>query len=119
MSSEHINPVVSTESPEFDFDLAQSDLLSDSTLDQEVGKLSGVHELNYRSGDGLNVTHFWDADTELHFMGVEDKRMGESFIVDVPEGKDPKFYYDHPLAQPRRRGTVALHGFEASEQEAA
>jgi hypothetical protein len=120
MSGEHVNPYVSTESPKFDFELALSDLLSDPTPDQEIGKLSGVHELNYRTGDGLNVSHLWDADTKLHFMSVEDKRTGESFIVDVPEGKDPNFYFHHPLAQPKRRGTVAVNGFkQESDSEAA
>ena len=43
-----------------------------------------IRELDYRSGDGVDVTLFWDSADDRVFVRVVDERDGVAFDVSAP-----------------------------------
>jgi hypothetical protein len=108
---ERNNPFVSSETEEFDAGL--SALLS-GELELSPGSSHGqaavgeVIEINYRESDGIVVRMLSDASYSNFWIEVDDKKLGESFVVDVPPGKNPNDYFRHPMAKERRLGSTVL-----------
>jgi hypothetical protein len=59
-----------------------------------------VRELGHRSGDGLDITLFWNSDTNDVFVVVEDQRDGRAFKLDV-DAADALDAFRHPFAYVR------------------
>lgn len=56
-----------------------------------------LRELAHRSADGLVVRLFWDADRNQTVLTFRDRRTGERFGVDVPNGAALRAF-EHPAA---------------------
>jgi hypothetical protein len=61
----------------------------------------GVRELDHRSSDGIDVRLLWKAGTNRVSIAVEDERLGEVFVLDVP-GSDAREAFNHPYAYASR-----------------
>jgi hypothetical protein len=61
----------------------------------------GLRELDRRSGDGIDVTLWWDRRTNRLHVAVEDERLGESFEVEI-DGASALDAFHHPYAYARR-----------------
>jgi hypothetical protein len=62
----------------------------------------GVRELDHRNGDGIDVRLLWNARTDRVSIAVEDERLGEVFVLEVP-GADAREAFNHPYAYASRR----------------
>jgi hypothetical protein len=60
-------------------------------------EMSGIRELDHRSGDGIDVTLFWDGGSNDVFVEVADERAGARFriAVDAANALDA---FAHPYA---------------------
>jgi hypothetical protein len=68
----------------------------------------GVRELDHRNGDGIDVRLLWNSRTNRVSVAVEDDRLGEVFVLDVP-GADAREAFNHPYAYAsRHKPTGAL-----------
>lgn len=57
----------------------------------------GIHELDRRNNDGIDVTLLWNSQTNGVFVTVEDARRGASFSVDV-SAHEALDAFHHPYA---------------------
>jgi hypothetical protein len=60
-----------------------------------------VRELSHRHGDGIDVTLFWNPQTNEVFVAVVDERLGEAFELGVP-ASDALDAFRHPYAYAER-----------------
>ncbi len=60
-----------------------------------------VRELSHRRGDGIDVTLFWNPETNGVFLTVVDERLEESFELGVPPS-DALDAFRHPYAYAER-----------------
>jgi hypothetical protein len=61
-----------------------------------------IRELNHRRDDSIDVTLFWNSQTNHLFVTVEDEQLGESF--ELPVGaSDALEAFRHPYAYANRR----------------
>jgi hypothetical protein len=56
-----------------------------------------MHELDYRSADGIEVSLLWSPETDSLLVVVEDSRSGESFELPAPADKALDVFR-HPFA---------------------
>jgi hypothetical protein len=59
-----------------------------------------ARELGHRTGDGLDITLFWNSETNDVFVVVEDERDGKAFKLDV-DAADALDAFRHPFAYVR------------------
>ena len=59
-----------------------------------------IRELGHRRGDGLDITLFWNSETNDVFIVVEDQRDGKAFKLDV-DAADALHAFRHPFAYVR------------------
>jgi hypothetical protein len=59
-----------------------------------------LRELGHRHNDGLDITLFWNAETDDVFVVVEDQRDGKAFKLDVA-ATDALDAFRHPFAYVR------------------
>ena len=59
-----------------------------------------IRELGHRCGDGLDITLFWNSETNHVFIVVEDQRDGKAFKLDV-DAADALDAFRHPFAYVR------------------
>lgn len=64
-------------------------------------KTRAIRELDHRRGDGLDVKLIWNSRTDQVSVVVEDERLGEIFLLDVP-GPDALQAFTHPYAYAQR-----------------
>ncbi len=59
-----------------------------------------IRELDHRQRDGIDVKLLWNSRTDQVSVLVEDQRLGERFVLDVP-GADAleAFMHPYPYAQ--------------------
>jgi len=60
-----------------------------------------IRELDRRASDEIDVTLFWDSQTDRLFIALEDKRTGASLEFEV-EASDALEALRHPYAYARR-----------------
>lgn len=60
-----------------------------------------IRELDHRRGDGIDVKLLWNSRTDQVSVVVEDERLGETFMLDVP-GSDALEAFTHPYAYAQR-----------------
>ncbi|HUA48068.1 MAG TPA: hypothetical protein VMA77_22715 [Solirubrobacteraceae bacterium] len=60
-----------------------------------------IRELDHRHGDGIDVRLLWNPRTNQVSVTVEDERLGETFVLDVP-GPDARQAFTHPYAYAQR-----------------
>jgi hypothetical protein len=63
-----------------------------------------VHELDYRSGDGVEVALFWVVDTDRAVVVVHDERTSETLELSVLPGECALDVFNHPYAYAAARG---------------
>ena len=56
-----------------------------------------IRELAHRSGDGIEVTLYWDSRDDRLTVAVSDTRTGESFEIDAPRHAALDVFH-HPFA---------------------
>jgi hypothetical protein len=56
-----------------------------------------IRELDRRSNDGIDVTLFWESQTDRLFIALEDHRSGGSLEIDV-EPSEALEAFQHPYA---------------------
>lgn len=56
-----------------------------------------IRELDRRHRDGIDVRLLWNSHTGQVSVVVEDERLGETFVLDVP-GSDALEAFTHPYA---------------------
>lgn len=60
--------------------------------------LTSLRELHSRTNDGMLIRLLWSADENRVFVAVDDRKTGETFSVEVPEGERPMNVFAHPFA---------------------
>ncbi|MBE2317882.1 hypothetical protein DVA67_018010 [Solirubrobacter sp. CPCC 204708] len=60
--------------------------------------MNHIHELAYRAHDGIFVTMFWDAETNLVTVAVADEKTDDAFEVLVLPGERALDVFHHPYA---------------------
>jgi hypothetical protein len=60
-----------------------------------------IRELDHRHGDGIDVRLLWNSRTDQVSVAVEDERLGETFVLEVP-GADALEAFAHPYAYAQR-----------------
>jgi hypothetical protein len=65
-----------------------------------------MRELDHRHSDGVDVRLMWNQGENRVHVAVNDHKTGESFIVEVREGKSAANIFQHPFAY-ADRGTPA------------
>lgn len=60
-----------------------------------------IRELDHRRGDGVDVKLLWNPRTDQVSIVVEDERLAETFVLDVP-GSDALEAFTHPYAYSQR-----------------
>jgi uncharacterized protein YkuJ len=60
--------------------------------------VSTMRELDSRVNDGIHVRLLWSERDGRVIVSVNDTKNGESFAVDVPEGKGALHVFNHPFA---------------------
>jgi hypothetical protein len=63
-----------------------------------------ARELNTRVTDGLHVTLLWSETTGEVAVSVDDRKTGDSFVVEVREGERAMDVFHHPYAYAARTG---------------
>ena len=76
-----------------------------------VHEIVTARELDGRSADGIDVTLFWHPGDDRLWVGVNDRRTGDAFTVDVRAGDRPLDVFDHPYAYAIAQRTQA-HGLK-------
>jgi hypothetical protein len=56
-----------------------------------------IRELDHRTGDGIEVSLFWNSRTDRVSVAVADERSGESFELEV-DSSDALAAFHHPYA---------------------
>ena len=56
------------------------------------------HELNHRRNDGIDVTMFWDPETNQVTVAVNDAKGGDAFEIQVLPGESAMDVFNHPFA---------------------
>ena len=59
-----------------------------------------VFEIDHRRNDSIDVTLYWDRDTNSTFVTVDDAKTGDKFVVRTPEDTDPAQVFGHPYSFP-------------------
>jgi hypothetical protein len=59
---------------------------------------STFHELNHRRNDGIDVTMFWDPETNQVTVAVNDVKGGDAFEIHVLPGERAMDVFHHPFA---------------------
>ena len=59
---------------------------------------STLQELNHRRHDGIDVTMFWDPETNQVTVAVNDAKGGEAFEIHVLPGERAMDVFTHPFA---------------------
>jgi hypothetical protein len=62
-----------------------------------------THELDFRAGDGLEVTLLWNPETNRVTVSVFDAKTGDDFGIDV-DAADALDAFHHPYAYAANRG---------------
>jgi hypothetical protein len=62
-----------------------------------------THELDFRAGDGLEVSLLWDPETNRVTVSVFDAKTGDDFGIDV-DPADALDAFHHPYAYAANRG---------------
>jgi hypothetical protein len=66
--------------------------------------MNTLHELAHRRNDGIDVTMFWEAETNRVTVAVTDAKGGEAFDIDVLPDMRAMDVFHHPFAYaPTRR----------------
>lgn len=60
-----------------------------------------IRELDHRHGDGIDVRLLWNSRTDQVSVVVEDERLDETFVLEVP-GSDALEAFTHPYAYAQR-----------------
>jgi hypothetical protein len=66
-----------------------------------------TRELDHRYSDGIDVRLLWNSRTDRVSVAVEDHRLGEAFVLEVP-GTDAREAFAHPYAYAMRGQPDAL-----------
>jgi hypothetical protein len=61
-----------------------------------------IHELDQRSGNGIDVRLLWNSLTNRISVAVEDKRTGELFELPVVDPHDALIAFNHAYAYASR-----------------
>jgi hypothetical protein len=59
---------------------------------------NSLHELDHRRIDGIEVTMFWDSETDRVTVAVDDAKRGEAFEILVLPGERAMDVFHHPFA---------------------
>ena len=62
-----------------------------------------THELDFRAGDGLEVTLLWNPETNRVTVSVFDAKTGDDFGIDI-DAADALDAFHHPYAYAANRG---------------
>ncbi len=60
--------------------------------------LTTMRELNDRINDGIQVRLLWCKSNGRLFVAVNDFKSGNTFSVEVPDGRRPLDVFNHPFA---------------------
>lgn len=60
--------------------------------------LTSMRELHSRHNDGIHVRLLWCEGNGRVFVAVNDRKTGDAFSVEVPEGERPLHVFEHPFA---------------------
>jgi antirestriction protein ArdC len=72
-----------------------------------------MRELDHRHSDGIDVRLLWNqGDNRVH-VAVNDRKTGESFIVEVREGESAAQIFQHPFAYADRGVPATPDGIPA------
>jgi hypothetical protein len=74
---------------------------------------SGMRELDHRHSDGIDVRLLWDQGNNRVHVAVNDRKSGESFIVEVREGESAANIFQHPFAYADRGVPATSDGVTA------
>jgi hypothetical protein len=66
----------------------------------------GMHELDRRSNDGIDVALLWDARTNRVVVALEDERRGESLELEV-DAANALDAFRHPYAYAHQANLLA------------
>ena len=75
---------------------------------------TGMRELDHRHSDGIDVRLLWDQGNNRVHVAVNDRKSGESFIVEVREGESAAKVFQHPFAYADRRTPAAADSVAAA-----
>lgn len=65
-----------------------------------------IHELEYRTADGVEVALLWVIGTKDLFVVVHDERSGDFLELPVEQGENGYDVFNHPYAYAAARGLV-------------
>jgi hypothetical protein len=68
-----------------------------------------TQELDFRSGDGLDVSLLWEPETSRVTVTVHDVKTGDDFEIEVA-GNEALDAFHHPYAYAANRGDHVLAG---------
>jgi hypothetical protein len=72
-----------------------------------------MRELDHRHSDGIDVRLLWNQGDNRVLVAVNDRKTGESFIVEVREGESAAQIFQHPFAYADRGVPATPDGIPA------
>ncbi len=60
--------------------------------------ITSMRELDSRTADGIHVQLLWCETSDQVFVSVNDRRTGDAFSVQVPQGQRARHVFEHPYA---------------------
>lgn len=70
--------------------------------------LTSTRELHSRTADGLDVRLLWCQASNQVYVTLIDRKTGDSFCVEVPEGERALHVFEHPYAYAPRPARYPL-----------
>ena len=70
----------------------------------------GLHELDHRTNDRIDVWLLWRESDNQVFVAVADAKTGDEFTIKLREGEKPLDVFHHPYAY------ASFHGIDVSAE---